>query len=720
MSKKIYVTAALAEAACKAKAVSKADAKWFAAAPRSKRNSKRYREIADAVRRWASPDDAPQAGASGAQAGDSSADRVAAFVSRRNEIGEIPPIANPARRAECCRDLELFGWTYCRALLDHRASPVIRERLVAKMQGALLDGGQLAVQFTRGAGKTTWTIIALAWAILYGHRRFPVCISASRPLAKIVGKGVFDLLAGSDEILADFPAVPTALRKMNGSPQKGAVLTYHGRNVNFETGEVALVLPDLRDDDGRPLDYACGAALAFRGVGGSVRGLNVRGLRPDFVLFDDPQTQKDASSASAVQRIDRYIHSDALNLAANTKSMAAFLTITPQRPDDLAQRIADRSAHPNWSVTTCPFLVKVPEGFDEAAETFCQFYNTDAANDDFDRPASRAWYRENMKLFAGAEAVDPLAYDKSSEIDAVHHALNKIASVGRAAFDAEYQMQPVRETLAFELTDRLILSRVRKGVKPGELPPNTVFVAAATDINPSYALTTSVIAFDLALTAQVVAYHVTRIKIPEKLPEPEFDRRVFEALAAHGREIAALGLPVVKWGVDAGGRQFPAVTRFAPQSAALTGRAAMPMLGRAGRNWNPFVRSRVRMPLNDTVLCRDPQGREWLAWDADAYKEKAQLAWNAEPGAPGSLSLFDGGANHAEFAMQVANETLVSKKRIRRPDGLDGHEYKWRTKEPHDYGDTVAMCYALAGADGLTGDGTRGAAAQNAFEGWSF
>ena len=41
--KQLYVTASLLEAARKAKAVTKADARWFAAAPRSARNSKRYR-----------------------------------------------------------------------------------------------------------------------------------------------------------------------------------------------------------------------------------------------------------------------------------------------------------------------------------------------------------------------------------------------------------------------------------------------------------------------------------------------------------------------------------------------------------------------------------------------------------------------------------------------------------------------------------------------------
>ena len=280
-------------------------------------------------------------------------------------------------------------------------------------------------------------------------------------------------------------------------------------------------------------------------------------------------------------------------------------------------------------------------------------------------------------------------------------------------------MLPVRQAFAFELTDRLVLSRVRRGVNPNTPPEGTVLVAAATDINPGYALSTAVLAFDLQLTALVVAYHVTKIRISDRIPESEFDRRVFEALAAHGREIAALGVKVDRWGVDAGGRQFPSVTRFAAQSAALCNLAATPMLGRAGRNWNPFVRSRIRAPLNDTVQCRDTQGREWLAWDADAYKERAQLAWTAEPGAPGGLSLFDGGANHSRFAIQVANEKLVEKRRIRRPDGMDGCEYKWQTKEPHDYGDCLAMCYALAGAEGITGDGTRAATA-SAFEGWTF
>ena len=101
------------------------------------------------------------------------AEKVAAFVARRNELGEIPPVENPERKEACRLDLEAFGWNYCRDLLRHRASPDIRDGLIRDAQECILNGGQTAELYARGGGKTTWIVyIASIWAILYGHRRF--------------------------------------------------------------------------------------------------------------------------------------------------------------------------------------------------------------------------------------------------------------------------------------------------------------------------------------------------------------------------------------------------------------------------------------------------------------------------------------------------------------------------------------------------------------------
>ena len=139
--------------------------------------------------------------------------------------------------------------------------------------------------------------------------------------------------------------------------------------------------------------------------------------------------------------------------------------------------------------------------------------------------------------------------------------------------------------------------------------------------------------------------------------------------------MAALGIKLDKWGIDAGGRQFATVTKFAAMAEAEVGIPAVAMLGRAGQNWNPNVRSRIREARNATVLCRDPQRRKWLAFNADEYKEKAQKAWATETGGAGGLSLYDGKANHYKFAVQIANERLKSKTKIRGKDGQIGRAH---------------------------------------------
>jgi len=204
-------------------------------------------------------------------------------------------------------------------------------------------------------------------------------------------------------------------------------------------------------------------------------------------------------------------------------------------------------------------------------------------------------------------------------------------------------------------------------------------------------------------TAFVTHYHVRKCHISDKLNDTLFDQMVFNELAATAREIAAIGIPLDAWGIDAGGKQFKVVCRFVESEAgASVGCKPTAMLGRAGQSWNPNVRSRIREAKADTVLCRDPEKRRWMAWNADAYKESAQKAWTAEVGAPGGLSLFDGNADHFAFAGQICNEILKAKVAIRG----DRYLYTWNTKDPHDFGDTVAMCYALAGAAGVTGEGT--------------
>ena len=635
----------------------------------------------------------------------SSADRVAAHVARRNEIGQIRRRRHP-RLVEACRyNLELFGWMFCRELLDHRASDEIDRRLIKKIEQAVLHGGQLAVEFTRGAGKTTWTIIAFIWAIVYGHRHFPVCIAASRNLAKSIKKSVLSMLETSDALLADFPAVPTALRAIGGVVQRAQTITYNGRPVNFESSDLMFRLPMLMDEDGKPLEPACGALFACRGVGASVRGINEKGDRPDFILFDDPQTQKDASSATAVERLDRYIHGDALNLGSNTSTMAAFLTITPQRLGDLAHRIADRNLHPNWSITKCPFLIELCPDFEKLVDQFLEAYNTDAANDDFLRSTSRAWYLANREKFAGTRCVDPLAFDDENEVDAIHHALNKIGQIGKEAFAAEYQMQVAPPDAGAPLTPETVCNALT-GFPEWTLPPGTSSAVAFVDVNiqKGTGLSYVVGGFGAGRVVSYIAYG----RYPEKgslVPPGSTDLAKTRAVASAIRAVVAKLASADIRTADGRHVRIRAVgfdRGYMPAAVCRTlyvlrKRQALPfqLCAVRGFGWRQFGGARKDLvERGDHVFATRSEYGEYLAVHAPYWHEISMSGFGETPLMPGSISVWgDNPLQHWEFANEICSERLIRK--YVHPSGKLAWDFS-PPMGPNHFGDAGTGMFALA------------------------
>lgn len=137
------------------------------------------------------------------------------------------------------------------------------------------------------------------------------------------------------------------------------------------------------------------------------------------------------------------------------------------------------------------------------------------------------------------------------------------------------------------------------------VPDGYVFVAASTDLNLSYALTTVIIGFKPDMTAHVIAYMFTKCNVDSRLPTAQYNEAVYDALTSLGREIKALGLKIDGWGIDGSGVPFDAVTMFTKNSMKLVGLPACAMLGRASHIFNPFVRTRLRDAVNKTVLCGD-------------------------------------------------------------------------------------------------------------------
>src|SRR5581483_2386483 len=70
------------------------------------------------------------------------------------EIGELPAVVNPDRRAGCARNFGRYLLTYHPYSFPLPFSPD-HQRVIARTELSMLEGGLFALAMPRGSGKTT-------------------------------------------------------------------------------------------------------------------------------------------------------------------------------------------------------------------------------------------------------------------------------------------------------------------------------------------------------------------------------------------------------------------------------------------------------------------------------------------------------------------------------------------------------------------------------------
>lgn len=623
-----------------------------------------------------------------------------------NEIGAIPKCKNPARRERCRESLFEFLCTYCMGdggFLKTRPSERMKE-IVAHLQATVREGGRTHIRMARGHGKTSIIKGACVYALAYGFRKFVVAVAARRGDASGIVDDIFALLESDGAFAEDFPEIAYPIAKLGGVLQRSHNQTHRRRRTKINKTAERIVLPTIEKSP------SSGAVVVARGFKGATRGLVRGSMRPDLLLFDDLQDDKAAKNPQIVQAYDEMLEKSFMGLGGHDKQIAAFMASTPIFPDDLSEIYAQKA---NWLTFTYPMVISEPDCWRSAdgdpwQEYFAIRKDSIAAGEPEHRAANAFYAAHRAEMDAGGEVLNPDFFDHVTEMSGLQHAMNLRFANGEAAFDAEYQMRPRAKSEVFHVTAPLVASRVRAGVPQFHIPPETVFTAAATDLNPAYGFSTVMVAFEKNQTGFMPYYAIFKgdpLPIPDALPERVKVQRLTQALVIHGRQIAQVcklhGIVLNRWGIDCGGKQWAAVCNFARTSKQLCGLGCVPMAGRGGRAWNPNVKSRLTDARNETVYCADAaRGWRWMAFNADFWHETAQRAWLGEAGMPGSLSLFDG-ARHGELAAQVAAEYLEYKVEL-----ANGRvDYRWRSTGKHDLGDAATMCYALAGAFGISASG---------------
>ncbi len=103
--------------------------------------------------------------------------RNAAAAMAGRDIGQLPEVADPDRKARAAGEFRYFCESYFPRTF-HLEWSEDHLKVISRIEQAVLRGGLFSMAMPRGSGKTTICECACIWAVLNGHREF-VCLIGS-------------------------------------------------------------------------------------------------------------------------------------------------------------------------------------------------------------------------------------------------------------------------------------------------------------------------------------------------------------------------------------------------------------------------------------------------------------------------------------------------------------------------------------------------------------
>ena len=370
-------------------------------------------------------------------------DRQAEQSLAGRDIGPLPEVVNPDRKAACERNFQLFCESYFPETYSLAWSPD-HLKVIEKMETAVLRGGLFALALPRGSGKTTITESAALWSMLYGHREFVVLIGATESAALELLDSLKTELEVNERLAEDFPEVCYPVAQLEGIANRCAGQLCKGERTRITWTSNEIVLPTVEGS------RASGIIVRVAGITGRIRGMKFkrsdgRSVRPSLVIIDDPQTSESAGSLEQTRKRVRVLAGDILGLAGPGQKISGIMPCTIIRPGDMADIILNRNTHPDWNGEKTRMVYRFPTNmklWEEYAEIRAEALRTEG---NFQK-ATEFYLANREAMDAGAE-VSWEARFNHDEVSALQHAMN-LKFQDEAAFMSEYQNDPLPDDTA--------------------------------------------------------------------------------------------------------------------------------------------------------------------------------------------------------------------------------------------------------------------------------
>lgn len=647
---------------------------------------------------------------------------------RAADIGDIPPVKNPPRRAGGERDLLFFLVTYFPASTGQKPFSDDHKRMIARIQRCALEGGLFLNLFPRGFAKTTIGENSAIWVALYGHRRFIPIFAADASSAAGNIESIKLELSENELLLEDFPEACHAIRALEGKPQRCASQTHKGQQTHIEWRSDEIVLPSIEGS------VSSGAILTAKGLTGASRGMKHKRpdgtqQRPDFILLDDPQTDESAATPLQVEKRLSTIRKSILKLGGHDRKVAVVVNATVIRRGDLTDKLKALSS---WQCE----LVKMVKKWADVHETLWltdyarlrTTYDADSLGDQqrAHREATEFYKLNRERMDAGCVVSWEYCFDPATEESAIQHAYNSLIDDGEEVFASECQNDPLVEkvedddlTISADAVAKK-LNKLDRGMLPVEATRLVAFIDPKKEL-----LYWTVVALADGFSGWIVDYGTypdqkrsyfssrkPRVTLSKTTKAPSWEASLYAGLDNLTNQLASkewdrldgAKIKLERAAVDAHwGDATETVKQFCRQSnhAAIL----IPSFGLfVGATSRPFNESQAKPgerrgpnwripPVNAKGAVRH------LLFDVNWYKSFTANRFKTPFGGRGCLSIFGSDPEqHRLFADHQASEkpkVVESKgRRVVQWDQLPGVD--------NDYFDAVVGCMVLGSVQGVS------------------
>jgi hypothetical protein len=591
-------------------------------------------------------------------------------------------------------------------------------KCIAKMEAAIIDGGQFAFAMPRGSGKTSLAEAGAMFALLYGHRRFVALVGSSEDAAKEMLLSIKTELESNDLLNEDFPEVCYPIRMLEGINNRAGGQTLGGERTRVAWTDTRAVLPTV------PGSVASGSRLRVAGITGRVRGMKAttntgESIRPDLAIVDDPQTDESATSPTQNHKREATLNGAILGLAGPKKKIACFVPCTVIAPGDMADRILDRDRNPVWQGERSRMVISWPVNQD-LWDKYAEMRKASQRHGGRGEQANEFYAANRTAMDAGAVVSWVQRFDED-ELSAIQNAMNLKCDRGSRAFAAEFQNAPEPTDLGqvVDLEASAIaakLNRVPRGDVPLDVTRLTAFIDCGAKI-----LYWVVCGWSESFSGAVIDYGTTpsqqreyfaaddaRPSLADLYPGHDETARVYAGLKSAtdviDRPYQRQGggeLRVERILVDSGWqadtvhqfcRQSPRAALLLPSKGYGIGAGAAPMA-----NWAVKPGERLGQGWRITPVTGGGRGR-LAVYDANHWKSFVCQRLLTPPGGSGCLMLPGSSADaHQLFADHLASEYRVQTEgRGRRVD-----EWKVRPERPDNHWwDALVGCAVAASIQG--------------------